>query len=99
MIGAEVSMQAGLAEGESDDTETQVRYMGGIQVMVAQPFSLRAGVNHNSATERTFVAAGFTFLAQSILGFEAGYQQNVGDQSDFLLAFTIELYNPFGAAL
>lgn len=99
MIGAEVSMQAGLSEGPSEDTETQVRYMGGLQFMVAQPFSLRAGVNHNAATDRTAVAAGFTFLAQSILGFEAGYQQNVGDQSDFLLAFTIELYNPFGAAL
>jgi len=99
MIGAEISMQAGLSDGESDDTETHLRYMGGLQFMVAQPFSLRAGVNHNTATDRTAVSAGFTFLAQSILGFEAGYQQNVGDKNDFLLAFTIELYNPFGSAL
>lgn len=98
MIGAEISAQSNELDSNNKEV-TAVRYMGGMQLMVAAPVSLRGGVCYDANLKETRVAAGFTFVAQPIMGIELGYQQGITNTSDVLFSVMLELYNPFGSNL
>jgi len=83
--------------------DSLLTYILGLQYMLSPDFFVRLSGRHDAGEEdlsgnpsEWSLGAGLTFIAAERVGLELGYHQQVDRPDDFRLAFTIELYNPFG---
>jgi hypothetical protein len=94
MLSADVSSEFGVPV-EDGKEEDRIAYMGAFQFMATHGIYLRGGMSRDEPVGQTRLAGGLGIVGGSI-GIEVGYQHNLTDTRDYIVAAGLQIYDPFG---